>query len=97
MKYDPHQIIKLPLITEKATNMRSLSNQYVFMVHPRANKQEIRRAVEELFKVRVLSVNTAVVKPKKRRVGVFAGKTSGGKKAYVALHEGQSIRMFEGA
>jgi large subunit ribosomal protein L23 len=84
-------------VTEKGTLVNELGNQVVFRVHPRANKVEIRQAVERLFKVKVEKVRTARLLGKVRRVGRHAGKRPDWKKAYVTLAEGSRIDFFEGA
>lgn len=88
-------IIVKPVITEKAVDLMQ-DNKYVFKVDLRANKIEIKRAVEEIFKVHVVNVTTMRVKGKKKRVGRYVGKTSNWKKAIVTLREGDSIEVFEG-
>ena len=90
-------IIKGPVITEKGTLVNEQSNQVVFRVDPRANKVEIRQAVERLFKVKVEKVRTSRVLGKVRRVGRHAGRRADWKKAYVTLAEGARIDFFEGA
>jgi large subunit ribosomal protein L23 len=90
-------VIKGPVITEKGTLVNELGNQVVFRVDPRANKVEIRQAVERLFKVKVEKIRTSRVLGKTRRVGRHAGRRSDWKKAYVTLAEGASIDFFEGA
>ena len=90
------QIIRRPLVTEKSTIERELENIVSFEVDLRANKLEIRRAVEKLFDVVVLRVRTAHVKGKKRRVGRNQGYRPDWKKARVKLREGDSIEFFEG-
>lgn len=89
-----HAVIRYPSITEKNTNLRSSQNKYVFEVAPTADKAEIKKAVEALFGVQVVSVNTMVVKGKLKRQGRHAGYRSNWKKAIVKLHEGQSIAKF---
>lgn len=93
---DAYSVIKRPLITEKTMNLTALG-KYAFEVDPNANKIEIARAVEEIFGVEVVKVNTVNVKPKTKRLGRFEGKTGGMKKAYVTLKPGQRIQIFEGA
>ena len=93
---DPRQIIKSPIITEKSTIEREFENIVTFKVSPRANKLEIRSAVEKLFKVKVLDVRTSRVKGKSRRVGRFTGQRPSWKKARVKLREGDTIEFFEG-
>jgi large subunit ribosomal protein L23 len=90
-------VIKGPIITEKGTLVNEQSNQVVFRVDPRANKVEIRHAVERLFKVKVEKVRTSRVLGKIRRVGRHAGRRADWKKAYVTLAEGARIDFFEGA
>jgi large subunit ribosomal protein L23 len=85
-------IIK-PIVTEKATQLLEL-NQYVFDVVPKATKPQIKQAIELLFDVKVLSVNTAHRPPKKRRVGKFLGYKAHVKRAIVTLQEGDSIPLF---
>jgi large subunit ribosomal protein L23 len=91
-----HDVIRRPLVTEKSNIGREEQNLVTFAVDPRANKHEIRRAVEELFRVRVLDVRTLNLPRKTRRVGRFAGRKPAWKKAIVKLAEGQSIEFFEG-
>ncbi len=93
---EPHQIIRRPLITEKGTGLKDHANQYLFEVARDANKIEIRRAIESLFRVKVLGVRTLSVKGKEKRVGRFVGRTPDWKKAVAILKEGDSIEFFEG-
>ena len=86
------EIIKAPVITEKSGNLAQ-SNQYVFKVDSRANKTEIKLAIEKLFNVKVEAIRTINVKPKKRRVGRYTGLTNSTKKAIVTLAEGQQIEL----
>ena len=92
---DLTQVIQAPLITEKGTLANETANQVVFRVHPDANKAEIRRAVETLFKVRVTKVRTINYLGKVRRVGRSVGRRARWKKAYVTLAPGQRIDFFE--
>ena len=91
------EVIKGPVITEKGTLVNELGNQVVFRVDRRANKIEIRQAVERLFKVKVEKVRTSRLLGKTRRVGKSVGRRSDWKKAYVTLVEGARIDFFEGA
>lgn len=91
----PYQIIVRPLITEKATNLTG-ENKYVFEVHTRANKPQIRAAVETAFDVRVVKVNTLNVRGKTRRVGQRQTHARSWKKAIITLVEGDTIQLFEG-
>ena len=93
---EPHQIIKRPLITEKTVMRNEVENTVVFRVDQRANKLQIKHAVEALFQVSVVKVNTLNVEGKKRRVRFREGKKPDWKKAYVTLQEGDSITFFEG-
>ena len=93
----PEHIIKRPLIlTEKGNILREDNNQYLFEVDRRANKIEIKQAVETLFDVKVLDVRTMVVRGKMRRMGRSQAKTQNWKKAIVALREGDEIEFYEG-
>ncbi|HHX93514.1 MAG TPA: 50S ribosomal protein L23, partial [Tenericutes bacterium] len=82
-----------PIITEKASNNLA-DNKYTFEVRRDANKVQIKQAIESIFNVKVLDVNIINVKPKRKRVGRFVGKTKNIKKAIVTLAEGQSISIF---
>ncbi len=87
------EIIKAPVITEKSGAAVQNNGTYTFKVDVRANKTEIKAAVEKLFKVKVKSVRTINVKPKKKRVGRYTGLTNRTKKAIVTLVDGQSIDL----
>lgn len=89
-----YQVIKKPVITEKATNDSIERNAYTFRVPVSANKIEIRQAVETLFDVKVSGVNTLRVNGKSRRRGWRAGQTADWKKAMVTLAEGYNIEMI---
>jgi len=95
--FDPYQIIKGPVVTEKSTTLRGKENKYSFFVSPRASKTEIKKAVEELFKVKVLKVNTSNLKGKRKRLGIHEGYRAKRKKAVITLKPGDTIRIFEGA
>ena len=86
-------IIKAPIITEKSSDLAQKENTYVFSVSVKANKTEIKEAIEKLFNVKVESVNTVNVRPRKKRVGKYTGYTNKVKKAYVKLQEGSSIEL----
>ena len=86
-------VIKRPLITEKATKALDI-NQYTFEVDPRAAKPDIKNAVEKMFDVKVLGISTMNPPRKSRRVGRFSGKRPQVKKAVVRLAEGSSIQLF---
>ena len=85
-------VIKAPIITEKSNDLQA-NNTYVFSVDVKANKVEIKQAIEKMFNVKVEKVNTINVKPKKKRVGRYVGKTKKVKKAIVKLCEGSSIEL----
>ena len=86
-------IIKAPIVTEKSAKLAQDSNTITFSVDPKANKTQIKQAVEKVFNVKVESVNTVNVRPKKKRVGRYVGKTNKVKKAIVKLKEGSSIEL----
>ena len=93
---DPYQIIERPLLTEKSMD-QSHAGKYTFRVNKGANKIEIRGAIEAIYKVSVVKVNTLNVKGKKKRVGRSPqGKTPDWKKAVVTVAAGQQITLFEG-
>ena len=85
--------IKAPVITEKGSRLAQDEGKYLFKVDPKASKSEIKEAVEKIFKVKVDSISTINVKPKKKRVGRYAGMTNKYKKAIVKLAEGQTIDL----
>ena len=85
-------IIKAPIITEKSSALAA-NNVITFSVDTKANKTQIKQAIEKIFNVKVESVNTVNVKPKKKRVGRYVGKTNRVKKAIVKLKEGSSIEL----
>ena len=92
---EARDIVIKPVVTEKSIGLME-NNKYVFKVALSANKIEIKKAVEEIFKVKVVDVNTVRVKGKEKRMGRSVGKTSDYKKAIVQLAEGDSIEIFEG-
>jgi large subunit ribosomal protein L23 len=90
-----YEVLRRPVITEKGT-MQAGINKYTFEVARPANKQQVKEAVEKLFKVTVVDVNILNVPGKMRRVGKSRGMTSPWKKAIVTLLEGQRIELYEG-
>jgi len=94
MKYDPYRIIKRPVISEKATILTERQNKYVFEVATDANKIQIKKAVEELFKVTVTKVRTLRMPGKNKRVRLQVGRTPDWKKAIVTLKQGDQIELF---
>ncbi len=92
---DPRSVVRRAMISEKGSRMLESSNTYVFEVAPGSNKVEIKKAVEAIFGVNVLSVRTMNMYGKSKRLGVFFGRRSHWKKAIVKLKEGQTIELFE--
>lgn len=90
------QVLIRPVITEKATQMRESAHQVVFIVHPKANKIEIKQAVEAAFNVKVLGVNVSNKRPETRMRNRRASHFAGARKAYVTLAAGDKIDLFEG-
>ncbi len=87
-----------PIVTEKATKLTEKLNRYTFRVSPEANKYQIKSLVEKLYGVKVVNVNTAVVRSKNRsrwtKSGLLRGKTSAWKKAFVTIEEGKTIDFY---
>lgn len=93
---EARDILIKPIITEKSTDLLSSDNRYTFVVSRRANKTQIKLAVEEIFKVKVERVNTVNVRGKLKRQGQTQGRRPDIKKAYITLADGDSIEIFEG-
>ena len=93
---DPYAIIHRPLVTEKSLTQNTERNKVCFLVDQTANKQEIRAAVERIFAVKVLEVNTIHLKGKRKRSRNREGKRPDQKKAIVTLRAGDKIEFFEG-
>ena len=93
---DFRQILKSPIVTEKSTDLKENENTVAFVVDRNANKVEIRKAVENVLKVKVGNVRTVNVAGKVKRTGQKMGKRSNWKKAYVSLEKGEAIDIFEG-
>ncbi len=91
-----HDVIQQPLVTEKSSIARDEANIATFRVDPNATKHDIRRAVEQLFEVKVARVRTLRQPGKKKRIGRHIGRRPAWKKAIVELAEGQTIEFFEG-
>lgn len=96
MNEKAYQILRRPLVTEKSTDDKDLHNKLYFEVDRRANKIEIKQAVEQIFKVDVLQVRTMSVKGKLKRVGRYLTKRPDSKKAIVTIKPGQRVEFFEG-
>ena len=92
---DPRTVLIRPVISEKSYALIG-EGKYTFRVHERANKTQVRQAIEEIFGVRVRGVRTSWVKPKPKRRGWTSGKRRQWKKAVVTLHPDDSIELFEG-
>jgi large subunit ribosomal protein L23 len=97
MKIEMHRVLVQPLLTEKITGLREKANTVGFVVHPEANRVQIKQAVEALLKVKVQKVNLMNVRGKVKRLGRFSGKRSDWKKAFVTLKEGEKLEMYESA
>jgi large subunit ribosomal protein L23 len=91
-----YEVLKRPILTEKSNYQADALHRYTFEVDRRANKHQVRQAVETIFKVTVLDVNMMTVRGKQRRLGRRIGRTPDWKKAVVTLSPGQSISFFEG-
>ena len=89
-----YEKIEAPIITEKSNKMIEASNTYTFMVAKKANKIEIKKAIEEIFNVTVLRVNTINVRRKFKRMGQYEGYKKAYKKAYVTIAKGEKIDAF---
>ena len=90
------EIVKRPLITEKAERNREASRSFAFEVHRDATKIQVKQAVEKLFNVHVIAVRTAIARGKNKRVGRSSGRRPNWKKAFVTLKDGDTIALFEG-
>lgn len=93
---DIFEIIRRPLFTEKAMNLKEGENKIVVEVHPKANKVQIKKAFEECFKVKVDKVAVINIKPRVKRVGLHFTKTNRLKKAIITLKEGEKLDLIEG-
>lgn len=97
MKVEIHDILVRPLLTEKITGIREGTNTVGFVVHPEANRVQIKQAVELLLKVKVAKVNVLNMPGKIKRLGRFSGRRSDWKKAFVTLKKGEKLEMYESA
>lgn len=97
MSVGMHWVLVQPLLTEKITGLREKTNTVGFVVHPEANRVQVKQAVEALLKVKVVKVNLMNVQGKMKRLGRFAGRRSDWKKAFVTLKEGEKLEMYESA
>lgn len=90
------QVLIKPLLTEKSSMETESTNRYAFQVQRKANKYQIKQAVEQLFDVKVIKVSTAVMPGKVKRFGRHLKKTTSSKKAYVQIQDGQKLELFKG-
>jgi large subunit ribosomal protein L23 len=97
MKTGLHKILIQPLLTEKVTALREQYNTVGFLVHPDANRVQIKQAVEALLKVKVEKVNVLNMPGKIKRLGKFSGQRSDWKKAFVKLKQGEKLELYESA
>lgn len=93
-KMDPRDVVLAPIVSEKSYSLLD-DNWYTFLVHPDANKTEIKQAVEQIWEVQVVRVNTVSRKGKKKRFRFTEGRRSDTKRAVVKLAEGDKIEIFE--
>ncbi|OQA90514.1 MAG: 50S ribosomal protein L23 [Elusimicrobia bacterium ADurb.Bin231] len=91
-----YNVIKKPIITEKATLLKEKQQKYVFAVEKTANKHQIKQAIEQMFKVDVVGIHTSIVSGKERRMGSKSGFRPDFKKAIVKIKPGQTIKIVEG-
>jgi large subunit ribosomal protein L23 len=92
---DPRDVVLEPVVSEKSYDLIGDFNTYTFVVDKRTNKTEIKQAVQQIFDVRVVSVNTINRKGKRKRTGYVLGKRADSKRALVTLADGDSIDIFE--
>jgi large subunit ribosomal protein L23 len=90
----PHEVVLRPIVTEKSMHRSTRNNQYAFEVNVNATKEDVKKAVEELFNVNVVGIRTQNRKGKPRRHKFKLGRTKSWKKALVTLQEDQSISLF---
>jgi len=93
---DYYSLIKYPVLSEKGTKLKEKDNKIILKVDRKANKKQIKKAVETTLNVKVLTVRTINMKGKKKRVGRFEGRRSDWKKAIVTLAPGEKVEFFEG-
>ena len=93
---DPYAVIRMPHLSEKSDRLKERNNKITLIVDPRANKAEVKKAVEALFKVKVVDVNMVNVRGKVKRLGMRSGKRPDWKKAIATLAPGQKVEFIEG-
>jgi len=92
---NPRDVILQPVVSEKSYDLVDANNQYTFIVDPRSNKTEIKQAIQTIFDVKVISVNTMNRQGKQKRTGLTLGRRKNTKRALVTLASGDSIDVFE--
>ena len=95
MSKNQHDLIRKPIITEKAGDAKDKLNKITFSVDPRANKMQVKKALENIFKVKVDKINIINVKGKPKKLGRSSGKSADWKKAVVSVTEGHTIEVFD--
>ena len=90
-----YNVLKKPILTEKATDLRERHNVVAFEVDPRANKRMVAEAIEKVFNVKVTGVRIINTARKPKKIGKFSGSRSGFKKAFISLKEGDKVDIFE--
>jgi large subunit ribosomal protein L23 len=93
---DLYKIIRKPVVSEKAAVQKDKQNKYYFCVSPDANKIDVQRAVEQIYQVKVIDVNTSRIRGKKKRMGVYEGTRPLRKRAIVTLKSGDTIKSVTG-
>lgn len=96
MSKDSHDILIRPYLTEKGTAQKDKLNKICFLVHPGANKIEIKKAAADVLKVKVESVHTSNMRGKIKRMGKYEGRLPARKKAILTLKKGEKLELFEG-
>lgn len=93
---DPHTVIRMPLLSEKGDRLKEKQNKIILSVDTRANKTQVKAAIEAIFNVKVVDVNMMNVKGKVKRIGMRKGKRPDWKKAVVTIAEGSKVDFIEG-
>lgn len=92
---NPYSVLQRPVLSEKADKVREDQGKYTFLIHPKATKLDVKAAVETMFDVNVVRVNTNITRGKQKRRGNKVYRTSSKKKAVVTLTSGQKLDIFE--
>lgn len=96
VKKSPYDILIRPLLTEKMTALKENENKVAFIVYKKANKIDIKKAIEEAFKIKVAAINVMNIAGKKKKLGRFLGKRPDWRKAIITLKKGEKLELFEG-